>query len=74
MVVHWVALVPFTQPVQGRNVEPLFHFSILYKAYKQEMEGHCCSASEPASEVVTELNRYLCKRENRHGGTRVGRF
>lgn len=39
----WETVAPFTQPAWGGNVAP-------------QNGGHCCSASEPAAEVVTVAN------------------
>lgn len=63
------AVAPFKQPVQGGEVAPLFHLTVLYKRYKDRMEGHCCSATEPAAKVVTEPNRRLCQKSE--DGTRL---
>lgn len=56
-----MSLDPFTQPVQGRNVAPLFCLTVLYKMYEHRIKGHCYSAFKLAEEVPTEPNRHLCK-------------
>lgn len=39
----------------------LFHLPILYKTYKEGMEGYCYSTLKVVLEEVTKLNRRLCK-------------
>lgn len=45
---------PFTQPVQGGNFVPLFHFGIKGR----NMERSCHSAFKLAAEKATESNRH----------------
>lgn len=57
-------VTPFTQPVQGG----LHHHSALLfytKRHKGRMGGHCCSASEPAADAVTEQMDICVKRKGR---------
>lgn len=64
-----LSVVPFTQPVQGRNVGPLCCVAVLYERYEHGMGGYCCTGIKSAAEVVTEPDRRLCKSESWHGGT-----
>lgn len=41
---------------------PLLHLAVLYKRYKGRIGDHCCSASEPAVEVVPGPNHHLCEK------------
>lgn len=59
------AVTPFTQPAQGGGGWGVDHYSTLLlntKRYKGRMGGHCCSASEPAADAVTEQMDVCVKR------------
>lgn len=56
----------FTQLVKAGDVVALCHLAVLCKKYIHGMGGHCCTSNKVAAEVVTELNRHLCKRDSRH--------
>lgn len=61
----------FIQAAQGGNVAPLFHHTILYKRYEHgHGGGRCCSASEPAAEVVRAASASEEKGDNRDKGVK----
>ncbi len=52
---------PFYMACLSRNVEQLFH---LANRYKHRMEGLWFTTIKLAAEVVTQLKRHLCNKEN----------
>lgn len=57
------SIAPFTQPVPGGNLKPLFHFAVLYKGYDWRKEGQSCLTFKQAVEVVIALNP-VCVKES----------
>lgn len=55
------SLAPFIQPVQGGMLRRDSASPFYVKRTNTDSEGHRCSTIKPAAEVVTKLNRRLCK-------------
>lgn len=70
-----VTVAPFTQPVQGGNIAPLFHLAVLHKRYKHGMGGRgiVVPPFTQAAELVKELNQHLCEKGETAGLVVVSR-
>lgn len=63
-----MSVVPFTVPVQGGHIAPLFCLAVLFKRYDRRIGRQSCLTSEPGMEVVTVPKRCLYKRDSQQDG------